>query len=370
MRERLPVAGPGAASPREAPQRAGRLQGLDVARALAIFGMVVVNVEVSLGGAERDPGLLADLSALLRGRAAATFVVLAGVGISLLGERARLQGGPRDRRRVRRLLAARGAFLFGLGLALMAVGWWPDILHFYGFYLAFAAWLFDAAARTLRRAAFVCVALFYAALPLYERGWVEGSLEYADVWTPLGFAHNTFLNGLHPVFPWFVFIVWGLWLGRQDLRDRRVLRRMVLGGCGVAVATELACGALEPWAGPELAPLVATDMLPPGLPYLLAAGGAATALIGACSWATQRVPNARLWAALGPFGRHALTWYVGHVLLLIFPLVAAGADTHGGIKLVWGVALAFSAATMAASGIWARRHARGPLSALMRRVTG
>jgi uncharacterized membrane protein len=62
----------------------GRIIGYDVARALAIFGMVVVNFKVVMAASEADPGWLASLVGLLEGRAAATFVILAGVGLSLL----------------------------------------------------------------------------------------------------------------------------------------------------------------------------------------------------------------------------------------------------------------------------------------------
>jgi uncharacterized membrane protein YeiB len=66
-----------------------RIIGYDLARALAIFGMVVVNFKIVMGAEQNGPPWLTQLVGLLEGRAAATFVVLAGVGLSLLSRNSR-----------------------------------------------------------------------------------------------------------------------------------------------------------------------------------------------------------------------------------------------------------------------------------------
>ena len=63
-----------------------RLEGLDVARYFAFVGMVIVNFKIAMG-AENDGALLGFLTGALEGRAAATFVVLAGIGLGLSGLR-------------------------------------------------------------------------------------------------------------------------------------------------------------------------------------------------------------------------------------------------------------------------------------------
>ena len=67
-----------------------RIIGYDVARAIAILGMVLVNFKIVMWDGETGPYWLAWLVSLLEGRAAAIFVILAGVGLSLLSQRARL----------------------------------------------------------------------------------------------------------------------------------------------------------------------------------------------------------------------------------------------------------------------------------------
>ena len=69
-----------------------RVIGYDIARALAVFGMVVVNFKVVMGAAMNGPDWLVKTIGLLDGRAAATFVVLAGAGVSLLTKKARTLG--------------------------------------------------------------------------------------------------------------------------------------------------------------------------------------------------------------------------------------------------------------------------------------
>lgn len=69
-----------------------RIIGYDVARALAVFGMVIVNFKIVMGAEQNGPDWLVSLVGMFDGRAAATFVVLAGVGVSLTSRRGRASG--------------------------------------------------------------------------------------------------------------------------------------------------------------------------------------------------------------------------------------------------------------------------------------
>ena len=55
----------------------------------------------------------------------------------------------------------------------------------------------------------------------YNWGWDWSTDRYVDLWTWQGFLRNLMVNGLHPILPWFAFMLVGLWVGRQDLRDER-----------------------------------------------------------------------------------------------------------------------------------------------------
>ena len=58
-------------------QRDSRIQGFDLARALAIFGMIVVHFALVMSGEQREPAWLRTVLDLIDGRAAALFVILA-----------------------------------------------------------------------------------------------------------------------------------------------------------------------------------------------------------------------------------------------------------------------------------------------------
>ena len=59
-----------------------RIIGIDVARALAVIGMIVVNFKIVIG--ENGLSWVKSFAGIFDGKAAATFVVLAGVGLALM----------------------------------------------------------------------------------------------------------------------------------------------------------------------------------------------------------------------------------------------------------------------------------------------
>jgi uncharacterized protein len=63
-----------------------RIIGLDVARALAVIGMIIVNFKVVLG--QDGQTWVKYFASIFDGKAAATFVVLAGVGLALMTDSA------------------------------------------------------------------------------------------------------------------------------------------------------------------------------------------------------------------------------------------------------------------------------------------
>src|SRR5258708_306836 len=97
-----------------------RIVGYDLARSLAICGMVLVHFCLAMAHDTTSPKPLAWMLHALDGRATATFVLLAGIGVAL---RMRLpDNGAVDpamtanpRRKVRRALVRRGLILLAIG---------------------------------------------------------------------------------------------------------------------------------------------------------------------------------------------------------------------------------------------------------------
>lgn len=216
-----------------------RILGYDFARALAFIGMVLVNFKLVMNTNGGGPAWLDWLVGLLAGRAAATFVVLAGVGISLLSQQARLSGDNHKISQIRHTLLKRALFLFVIGL-LYAPIWPPDILHFYGVYIAIGALLLPVAEKWLWRLAFAFVGLFVVLFLLfdYETGWDWVTLTYLDFWQMPGMIRHSFFNGFHPVIPWTAFLLVGMWLGRQDVANPLFRKKLLWGSLALVVVAE------------------------------------------------------------------------------------------------------------------------------------
>src|SRR5690606_33077669 len=116
-----------------APRSSGRVDAYDLARAVAIVLMVLVNFQYYLlarpsgEAGEVLPRWIFDLPS---GRSSSLFVTLAGCGIARMARAARAAGA--SLWPVRRTLLVRAAVLLVAGNLLRLV-WDIDILHFYAF---------------------------------------------------------------------------------------------------------------------------------------------------------------------------------------------------------------------------------------------
>jgi uncharacterized membrane protein YeiB len=338
--------------------------------------MVFVNFRVALATEEGSPRWLTWLDTRLDGRASATFVILAGVGLSLLSRRARETGDREALAGVRRTLFRRAAFLFVVGLLYWPI--WPaDILHYYGVFLAVGAWLLNMPDRRLLGLAVVLILLFALLLVLgvdYNSGWDWRTLTYHGFWTPRGFVRNLVFNGFHPVVPWLAFLLLGMWLGRRDLMRPDVCKNLLLTGLVVAVASEAASRLLVVCATPRLGAedavaVFGTAPLPQMPLYMLAASGTSLVVVVMSVRLADRFAGARWLAPLVATGQLALTLYVGHVVIGLAPLEALGLG-HGrrsvAFSVVWGAA--FCVGAIVFSHFWRSRFGRGPLETVMRRL--
>ena len=343
-----------------------RIPGLDLARALAIFGMVAVNFELTLSN-QLGPAWLERALQLPRGRASALFVVLAGIGITLLAARKRVGKSGRS------VLVRRGLFLAALGYAFSML-WEADILHFYGFYFLLGALALGWSERVLLGAAALCVLIAPGLLVAgmdFEAGWVLERLEYVDLWTWSGQLRHLLFNGFHPLFPWLAFVFYGMWLGRRLLRDPVRVRRLGLPALGVVILVELGSALLVPALGGLLSDgpawLLSTGSMPAGVLYVVSAAGLATAVLAGCLALATRHPDSSALRALARTGRFSLTLYLAHVLLGIGILDSVQRLHSLSLRQVCACWALFCGAGVLSAGCWAQRFAHGPLEALLRR---
>jgi uncharacterized membrane protein YeiB len=397
---------------------AQRVGGVDLARAVAMLGMLIAHY----AQAEAPNSALQALRGSVDGRAMPLFVLLGGVGFSMLT--ARSAHPDRD-------VLRRAAVLFPLGLVLVEhVPYIAVIVHFYAvFFLAGAlvrrlpdTWLLGVAAL-VGVAGGITYQLWGSTWPWYGgfEGW-SVDLEHLPA--------DLFFVGAYPFLPTFAFFALGMWLGRRRLANPATQLRMLVAGLAMAavgqsvaaihdhtalirqdiieqhgVVSDLSSDAKQFFAdtygvllsdidalideeavaagmtrkqviadGMAQYELMDGDVDVPSLAvgtghshmpaWVLAASGWATAILGACLIAARRLPT--LTAPFVTAGTMALTFYVAHGLALRW-LPEEWFESYGQNLIL--VAVTYIGFVLAAN-LWAMRFSHGPLESVLRFVAG
>jgi len=341
-----------------------RLEGLDLARFVALVGMVVVNFKIVMG-AENEDGVLDLLTGALEGRAAATFVVLAGIGLGLAAMRS-------DHAQTISVTLKRAMFLLVLGL-LNSLVFPADILHYYAFYFLFGIPLLRLDSDSLVTVIVLLNVAFVVMLFVfdYEAGWNWDDYSYAGFWTPNGFVRNLFFNGWHPIIPWLGFLLVGFLLSRTSLSQVATQHRLILFGAVIFVFAEIASGLLSgPLAAidPELEVFATTEPVPPMPLYILAGSGASLVVIGLCLRLSGGLRRSGILGVVTPAGRQTLTLYIAHILIGMGTLDALGMLGGQSLSTAVAAAILFCLLTVIYAYIWSRFFKRGPIEAVMRKM--
>lgn len=355
-----------------------RIAGFDLARAYAIFGMFVVNFNYVFGSL-KDESLFGQFLTLFNGNSSSMFVILAGMGVALMTNRAEYTDD--EKRRLRSIVIRRSWFLFLFGL--LFYNWWSaDILHFYGGYLHIAALLLFVPKRFYLWTAGAVIVIFHVLLLIipYEAGWNFETLQYADFWTIAGFLRNTFYNGWNPIFPWAAFFLLGMWLGRLDWQDFKVKRNALITGAGVLILVEtLQFLAEQKYFSEDLAFYLTADYIPPFLPFMLGTTGFSLVAITICIFIGEKFDNQNWLENLAATGRMTLTHYVSHLTLgMLILAVIMGKTEFNSINTsdaispfsTFAFSVVFFALSICFSVLWSRKFKNGLLETLMRKVSG
>lgn len=353
-----------------------RILGIDVARAIAVIGMIIVNFKIVLG--DQGDARLKALASIFDGKAAATFVVLAGVGLALMTNSAIQNDDHLKLTLVRKRILKRAFFLFLIGLSYIVV--WPaDILHFYGVYMLIVILLLKKSANVILASSFGLIAVYPLLLSFfeYEKGWDFNTLNYLDFWTVKGFVRNLFFNGFHPVIPWASFMLFGFWFGKQDLSSDRFLKKSLWNSLVSFFAIQiishftikiLANGNEE--VVKKLSDLIGTHPMPPLPIYMLNGIAISVSIISACILIAKRFPHNKIILALNKTGQLALTFYVAHVILGMGLIEAINPNKMGdfsiGFSLVY--ALGFSLLCILFAVLWLKFKRSGPIEWVMRKL--
>jgi uncharacterized membrane protein YeiB len=335
----------------------GRMLGIDMARALALIGMVAVHV-----GPEDAAGLGGRLYALAHGRASILFVLVAGIGVTLLASR----GGSAS---ARLRLACFCLVLLPMGLALQLVaGPIAVILHHYAAFFLVGLAVINLRSRTVFALALATTLLgpmIYFAAGLFDPQVYDGRpVTLLD--NPFTILKGLIISGPYPLVVWSAPLLFGVWLGRQDLREHGTQMRLCYAGALLAAAAMslslLLVSIVGEPGGPSDPAMLVIHAAHSQMPlWLLSAIGAAMFVLGLSLLFATRFPGvARPFALLGQM---ALSMYVTHVLILgLLFRQQLNQDAVGPSLLL--VAL-LTAGGMTFAVIWRKFHARGPVEILM-----
>lgn len=356
---------------RGVPASGPRLQGVDVARAIALLGMIATHVgDVPDAVDWSDPSTWV---AVAHGRSSSLFAVLAGVSIGLTSGRTRPPGPPLIGR-VRARLAIRAVAVVGIGLLLMALDT-PVyvILPTYGVLFLLVIPVLRVRARWLLALAAACAVASpvaaLAVLPLYAD---------AGMW-------EVQLGLVYPVVTFLAYVLVGLAVARTGSLEARVTQVTLLAsGTLVAVVAYVVGNLLAPvpadaaWAsfpgvpyapeGSTPAQVLAQEVLSPrdhssSIVDVVGTAGVAVAVTALCCLLVDgRGRTARRIAfPLVAVGAMPLSVYAFHLVVIAFlpeyPQSAAA----------WGW---FAIGSVVFAMTWRTFLGRGPLERLLARLTG
>ena len=362
-----------------------RLRFLDVVRGLALFGVIALNYHAMLNDydafAPLEPTFLDRLfnpvSGVLSTRFAATYVFVAGVGVTLMARGVPLA----DRVAVQRLrvkLLRRGAILLLIGYGLEWI--WPGtILFYYGAYFMLAS-LFVLASTRVLAAASLSAIVAAAGVNLWRVSerfndnyttW----LEPASPDSPRNVLIRLFVAYTHPVLPWIAFFFAGMIVARGVTRGRLITSRLAACSVAIVVGTYV----LRDLFRPSLlidrsmtlrAAVVSLQPFDRGLLYVTSTLGIAILAVWCVEAIVHRLPRSLIVEILARAGRMSLSLYVAHIV--VFTLIIDVFDLVDARGL--GVALGLSSATYAVGLVAAwfilgwKSH--GPIEWLYRRIGG
>jgi uncharacterized membrane protein YeiB len=350
-----------------------RLVGPDVVRAIAMSGVVIMNFHgyLVIRGAREGDGWAYDLFDTSRGplatRFAATFVLTAGVGVTLLTRSS--IGDPRRVADNRWRLARRGLLLYGFGMAFDFI--WPgSILPYYGVMFLLAAGLF-----TLRNSTVIAIGTIAALAGWGIRWWrYERELDSIDTsWltrpgprSPRGLVIDVFVNGTHPLLPWLAFLCAGIVLGRLLTRDWWQPAAIGAGFFLFCVGTFLDASATSD----RLAVVLSDDPFQRGLAYTFSALGTALMAFSVIWWLAERYRDSWAVDCLRRAGQMSLSIYIAHALVFCLLVDWLEIVTPAGLGTALTFALTYWVVSTAAAVAYHLRFGRGPAEYVYRKLGG
>jgi uncharacterized membrane protein YeiB len=355
-----------------------RLIGLDVTRAIALIGVVVMNYH----GGLNDPSIGDDFwhrvfnvyTGELSTRFAATFVLVAGIGAALLSRRAFEQNHEINKLRMR--LIRRGALLL-LGGYFLNHAWPGTVLFYYGAYFLLSAIFIMWKNRSIIILA-ILTALTATAISSWELHRRQNG--HSTEWMHPHGIHSVrdlliriFFDYTHPVFPWIAFFCLGILIGRnlekikKSWRQITIVCLIVLTAC-YSIATVLNFQNLR--SNPVV--FITTSMQPfdRGIFHVLTSLAIAIIAFVVISQVAESFQHNRFIVHLRRSGQMTLSLYLLHVLVFYVFVNWSHLITPTGLDTALLFAGSFWLVAIIIASWWQHHFGQGPAERLYRVIGG
>lgn len=351
-----------------------------------MIGVVILNYHAALNGLlawtplypSRWERLFNPGTGVLTTRFAAVFVLVAGIGVSLLTQASRMSNDPALLRRDRLRLLRRGVLLYATGFVLQWI-WAGTILFYYGAYFIVAALIFSAPSRRVLTIG-VASAITSAVIAWWRVDQSFGGnltpwLTPTQVDSPRSLLIRTFVSYTHPLFPWLLFFTAGIILGRHWHQLVALRRRLMLWSGGILAATYFINSVVVAETSTTnterlIATALSTRPYDRGLLYSF--GTLASSILTLCilSILVELLAGNSVVKMLARAGQMSLSIYMAHIFffnLVVHRLHWVGAT---GLDTALVLALVFYTIAISFGALWRTYLGRGPAEVLYRAFGG
>ena len=347
-----------------------RLDGIDFARSLALLGMILVNFKVVYNAEITEGSIFYYFFSFIEGKAAALFIFIAGIGISLA---AKSKKSEEELKKYKMSLFKRSVSLLVTGLLYYPI--WPaDILHFYSFYILIGIFLLNVKQSKvfIISVSVLMLSLILLLLLDYSAGWDFVNMAYVDFWSIKGFIRHIFFNGFHPVVPWVCFFIWGMLFGRIDFENKNLRNKLLLIFSALFILVvslsyiiKIFSHKEDLWVN-EFELIFGTSPMPPTIFYMLSAALFAGIIVMISIEVCRKNFVKNLFQPMITTGQFALSHYVFHVVIgmTIIELVFTGKKLYADQLFYFG--LGYYLLSILFSIIWKKLYGAGPLEKLFK----
>ena len=386
---------PGHASDRQLEQR---IASLDVARTIALFGIIVLNYHGYLNfqstSSTTAPSIFERWWHPFEGALAnpfpVGFVMVAGMGVALLLQEVARTNAHHDANEIARArtearwrLARRGLFLFTLGYGIEWV-WAGTILPYYGAYFVVASIIAIWSARKL----LVLAAISTFAAAIIEWWRLEQSFDgNLTTWlspstpnTPRDLLIRLFIDYTHPLFPWLAFFIAGILLGRNYQNIDKIRHKLLIAAVTTAALAYITNAIVNSLVRSDAdngvstamvwRHLVSTQPFDRSVLYVLASLSVVVAVFLTITILCEKFHDSLGVRLAQTTGQLTLTIYLAHIFVYNIVVTQAGLVQPTGLDTAMTMSIVVFVAAIIWANWWSPLFGRGPAERLYRRFGG